>query len=34
MTLDRWDDTAKISYDRHVWNELCSLRSLRQATTR
>ena len=26
MTLDRWDDTAKISYDRAVWNELCSLR--------
>ena len=26
MTLDRWDDTAKITYDRPVWNELCSLR--------
>jgi DNA replication protein DnaC len=26
MTLDRWDDTAKVSYDRTVWNELCSLR--------
>jgi DNA replication protein DnaC len=26
MTLDRWDDTAKITYDRGVWNELCSLR--------
>ncbi len=26
MTLDRWDDSAKISYDRTVWNELCSLR--------
>jgi DNA replication protein DnaC len=26
MTLDRWDDTAKIAYDHHVWNELCSLR--------
>src|SRR5215211_1707968 len=26
MTLDRWDDTAKISYDRAIWNELCSLR--------
>ena len=26
MTLDRWDDTAKITYDRAVWNELCSLR--------
>ena len=26
MTLDRWDDTTKITYDRNVWNELCSLR--------
>jgi DNA replication protein DnaC len=26
MTLDRWDDTAQITYDRNVWNELCSLR--------
>ena len=26
MTLDRWDDTSKITYDRAVWNELCSLR--------
>src|SRR5829696_513933 len=26
MTLDRWDDTAKITYDRAVWNELVSLR--------
>jgi len=26
MTLDRWDDTAKITYDRAVWTELCSLR--------
>ena len=26
MTLDRWDDTAKITYDHTVWNELCSLR--------
>jgi len=26
MTLDRWDDTAEITYDRAVWNELCSLR--------
>ena len=26
MTLDRWDDTAKITYDHAVWNELCSLR--------
>lgn len=26
MTLDRWDDTANITYDRAVWNELCSLR--------
>jgi DNA replication protein DnaC len=26
MTLDRWDDTAKVSYDHAVWHELCSLR--------
>lgn len=26
MTLDRWDDTTKITYDRATWNELCSLR--------
>jgi hypothetical protein len=26
MTLDRWDDTAQITYDRAIWNELCSLR--------
>src|SRR3546814_18589049 len=26
MTLDRWDDTAKITYDRAIWNEMCSLR--------
>jgi DNA replication protein DnaC len=26
MSLDRWDDTAKITYDHNIWNELCSLR--------
>src|SRR5215213_9864523 len=26
MTLDRWDDTAKVTYDHTTWNELCSLR--------
>jgi predicted ATPase len=26
MTLDRWDDTAKVTYNRALWNELCSLR--------
>jgi DNA replication protein DnaC len=26
MTIDRWNDTAKITYDRTVWNELWSLR--------
>ena len=26
MTLERWDDTAKVTYDHAVWNELCSLR--------
>jgi DNA replication protein DnaC len=28
MTLERWDDTANVTYDRTVWNELCSLRFL------
>lgn len=26
MTLDRWDETTKITYDRATWTELCSLR--------
>ena len=26
MTLDRWDDSAKVTYDHAAWNELCSLR--------
>jgi DNA replication protein DnaC len=26
MTMDRWDNTANITYDRTIWNELCSLR--------
>jgi DNA replication protein DnaC len=26
MTLDRWDTTAAVTFDRHVWDELCSLR--------
>jgi len=26
MTLDRWDPTAKVTYDRATWDELCSLR--------
>ena len=26
MTLDRWDESAKVTYDRAVWKELCSLR--------
>ena len=26
MTLDRWDEGANITYDRAIWNELCSLR--------
>jgi IstB-like ATP binding protein len=26
MTLDCWDDTARITYDHAVWNEPCSLR--------
>ena len=26
MTFDRWDPTAKVTYDRAIWNELVSLR--------
>jgi DNA replication protein DnaC len=26
MTLDRWDDTAKVTYDHKIWRELTSLR--------
>jgi DNA replication protein DnaC len=26
MTLDRWDDTAKVTYDHKTWRELTSLR--------
>ena len=28
MLLERWDDTANVTYDRVVWNEPCSLRLL------
>jgi len=31
MTLDRWDPTAVVNYDRHVWDELCSLRFVESA---
>ncbi len=31
MTLESWDDTAKITYDRAVWSELVSLRFVEQA---
>lgn len=30
MTLEAWDDTAAITYDRAVWNELVSLRFVEQ----
>src|SRR5712692_10532345 len=26
MTLDAWDQTAKVTYDQHIFTELCSLR--------
>ena len=26
MCLENWDDTAAVTYDHQVWNELCSLR--------
>src|SRR3954464_15963716 len=28
MQLERWDQTAKVTYDRALWNELVSLRFL------
>jgi DNA replication protein DnaC len=31
MTLDRWDGTAAVNFDRHVWDELCSLRFVESA---
>ena len=31
MTLEAWDDTAAITYDRAVWSELVSLRFVDQA---
>jgi len=31
MTLQRWDDTAAVTFDRHVFDELCSLRFVETA---
>lgn len=31
MALDRWDPTAAVNYDQHVWDELCSLRFVENA---
>jgi len=31
MTLEAWDDTAAITYDRAVWSELVSMRFVEQA---
>ena len=31
MRLERWDDSAKVSFDRAIWNELVSLRFVEQA---
>lgn len=31
MTLERWDDTAAVSFDRALWSELVSLRFLETA---
>jgi len=31
MTLDRWDPTAKVNYDRATWDELCALRFVESA---
>ncbi len=26
MTLEAWDDSTAVTFDRHMWDELCSLR--------
>ena len=31
MVLERWDDTAEVTYDRAIWAELVSLRFVEQA---
>jgi DNA replication protein DnaC len=31
MRLELWDDTTTVSFDRQLWNELCSLRFLEEA---
>lgn len=31
MTLDRWDPTAKVTYDQATWDELCALRFVESA---
>ncbi len=31
MVLQRWDESAAVSFDRHVWDELCSLRFVETA---
>jgi len=30
MRLEAWDDTTPVTFDRQLWNELCSLRFLEQ----
>lgn len=31
MTLEHWDDTTAVNFDRQMWNELCSLRFVEDA---
>jgi DNA replication protein DnaC len=31
MTLERWDDSAKVTYDRALWSELTTLRFMEDA---
>lgn len=33
MTLEAWDDSTKVRFDRQLWNELCSLRFLDDAVS-
>lgn len=33
MRLESWDDTTNLTFDRQLWNELCSLRFLEQSAS-
>lgn len=33
MRLEAWDESTKVSFDRQLWNELCSLRFLEETAS-